>query len=938
MGQDEIVYPNASTIAGGSAGGVGAVGVPRITQSTDRTFGGGFFITISAPHTDSKSLVDFQDLNGDRYPDIVSSNGVVQFTTPTGVLEHSARSVAGVQPSHSVGSGTTINSGGILGLVSAVGSAGSGGGGAQTKSPNGGKFGVSISAPSQSPDFSFSGGHTSSEAMDVLMDMNGDGLPDQVNQSGGAISVRLNLGYGFSGAIPWGGGQINTSRSTNSSGGLGFSDGVRGFSGGASVSQGTSITGDMLLDLNGDGLPDRVHRDNSGIFVGFNTGEGFSSENFNWSPRNQLGTTRTLSETVSGGFSFQIVIGPLLPCPVCFIIINPSINAGLGNTGSRPELAIRDVDGDGYPDLVQSSSDNQLSVVLNATGRTNMLKHVSRPMGGTIDLEYERTGNTFVIPQSHWALNRVTVFDGVAGDTPSSAINEGADYQVTKIAYDGGRYDRDERTFLGFAKVTETRLDTRGKVHLTEARDAPAYTRRTRLFRNGSVYTKGLLVAECFEDVQGGASAGAVGCSVDGAWPAGGRPFTKTVNTYSLVDAFTGETAAEGPFNRTETIFPQLTHTERFFFEGNSGTIKSTATTFTYDALGNVATLLDEGEPNKPGEPNDDVFATFTYTSADSACNTTYIVGKPTSMVVKNGPNGALIRKREGDYSCTTGNLSQLRQYFAPTKPAQTDFVYDAFGNIQTVTGPENLNKQRFALTFAYDTDTHSHVTDIKDSFGYDSTAEYDLRFGKPSLQTDVNGNRMSNVYDAFGRLSSVRGPYEQDTPRPTLAFTYNPDAPVPWALTQHLERDADFNVKADTIDTILFTDGLKRVLETKKDAHVVDPRQGPTSSGTDVMIVSGRVALDHMGRTVRQFYPTTEEKAQNTAFNDQVDSEAPPTITDFDVLDREVRITIPDDSTTTMAYSIAGERFLTVTTDANGKVRRTFRDVRELIRRVEEE
>jgi len=55
------------------------------------------------------------------------------------------------------------------------------------------------------------------------------------------------------------------------------------------------------------------------------------------------------------------------------------------------------------------------------------------------------------------------------------------------------------------------------------------------------------------------------------------------------------------------------------------------------------------------------------------------------------------------------------------------------------------------------------------------------------------------------------------------LRLDYHPEAVVPYALTQHLDLDADGHTKdSGTIDTVLFTDGLKRVIQTKKDASVI--------------------------------------------------------------------------------------------------------------------
>jgi hypothetical protein len=137
---------------------------------------------------------------------------------------------------------------------------------------------------------------------------------------------------------------------------------------------------------------------------------------------------------------------------------------------------------------------------------------------------------------------------------------------------------------------------------------------------------------------------------------------------------------------------------------------------------------------------------------------------------------------------------------------------------------------------------------------------------------------------------------------------------------TQHLNLDAKGAVQSP-IETVLFIDGLKRVLQTKKSATV---------DGNTVLIDSGRVYFDVLGRTTDQYYPSTETAPDKPAlpggsdglFNTTKDSE-PPTHTDYDVLDRTVQTTLPD-TTTKMAYGIGigidgsgtRTRFTTLVTD----------------------
>ena len=117
--------------------------------------------------------------------------------------------------------------------------------------------------------------------------------------------------------------------------------------------------------------------------------------------------------TYGAGAYFSISIGPLcLPTVLCYILINPGGDGG--QTSARPEATLKDVDGDGLVDHVSSDGTDKLTVARNQTGKTDLLKRITRPLGATIDLDYERTGNTFDQPESRWVLSKTSVNDGVA--------------------------------------------------------------------------------------------------------------------------------------------------------------------------------------------------------------------------------------------------------------------------------------------------------------------------------------------------------------------------------------------------------------------------------------------------------------------------------------------------------------------------------------------
>ncbi|HEX6287738.1 MAG TPA: SpvB/TcaC N-terminal domain-containing protein [Herpetosiphonaceae bacterium] len=874
MGADAITVPTPELVAGARA-------VSRLSRTKQTAIGGGVsFLDGSISTGTSGSELDYLDLNGDRFPDIVA-NGRAQYTTPTGGLEPQNRALPGMSlPRGSSESARNIGIGGNPAhfKADARGEVNTSG---QT-APRGNTTG------SQMVQLGFGGslGDGKSEAETDLIDLNGDGLPDRVSRDGGTLLVALNLGYRFAAPEPWGAALLNDGRSEQASIGanLGYNDGIYGFGGGLSLSKNESETRQTLDDLNGDGLLDRVRLAGGSLRVALNTGNGFAPETV-WSGALPKGIATSQSVGLGGGLYFTIAV-PL--CLVaCYLIVNPG--ADYSQTMARQETMFRDVNGDGYTDHVFSTNDGTLTVARNRTDRTNLLKSIDRPLGATIDLEYERDGNTYDQPQSRWVLSKVAVHDGHAGD--------GVDTQLTTYRYEQGRYNRLEREFYGYAKVTEEQRDA--------GNGAAVYRRVIREFHTDSYYTKGLLTSERIED-------------------AAGRPFSETEHTYRLINVDTGDELVNAQ-STTATVFPQRIRTDERFYEGQLQPGKSTFTTYQYDALGNVTRFFDAGDTGA----QDDVTATIGYTN----CPETYVVGTPNAIVVMG--SGATMRQREATVDCATGDVAQVRKYLADGSAAVTDLAYFPNGNLRTVIEPANSHGQRYQLTYEYDSVVQTHVTSVTDSFGYRSGSTYNLTYGTTASTTDLNGNRTTYTYDVFGRTTSVTGPYEQDGDTATIRFAYHHDAAVPWVLTEHLDK---YRSATDTIDTVIFIDGLKRVLQTKKDSTI---HAGVDASPVDVMIVSGRQTFDFVGRVVEQFYPVTEPLGTPGTFNPTYDT-IQPTRTTYDVLDRTTRTVLPDNTATTMVYGFGSDRlgatqFVTTVTDANGIEKKTYQNVRELTTSVQE-
>lgn len=100
----------------------------------------------------------------------------------------------------------------------------------------------------------------------------------------------------------------------------------------------------------------------------------------------------------------------------------------------------------------------------------------------------------------------------------------------------------------------------------------------------------------------------------------------------------------------------------------------------------------------------------------------------------------------------------------------------------------------------------------------------------------------------------------------------------------------------------------------------------GATATDDKVVVTSGRVVYDAFDRAVAIYHPTVDRRAGVTVYSDTVDTE-PPTRTEYDVLDRHVKVTYPDSTITETAYSVSGHVQVVTVTDALGNVSKTHVD-----------
>ena len=841
---------------------------------------------------DNSIETDYMDLNGDRYPDIIGTDkvqysqqwgGIGPLTDFPSILSHgntshtwtkslsySASAVTqermacsiqqnGLFTMHCNGSGNDINVDGNIGRDSANGS---------------------------------------------WTDMNGDGLPDFVYPNG---SVRLNIGYRFVDDKQWDFDDVRRGVSGALSFGVDLNNSAEhlefppdavmnvyqgsikaGFGINASYNQTTH----MLMDINGDGLPDKLWRELNTLGniiedgenpiltkVRYNLGSGMFSEEHTLDIgrfHSSASFNESLDLGLTYGFTawgFKITVGAS-SCPY-------------SGSVSQDYVQLADINGDGLPDWVYSDNEDELTVRFNQSGKTNLLKSATNLTGASIELDYDLSPVSYNQPSRGWLMTRVTTDDPL---NPN-----GGQTSITEYSYDNPYYDRYERMSYGYEYVVTKQIDplTGNTLRYLEK----AYDNRTLMRRGKLTRIR----------------------TYDG----GHHLFVEKEMDCRMVDYNNHEMTGD---ERCPVIaYPWVEGTFTRYYEGGDPNtpLLVIREEMEYDRYHNVTCYTDHGDFD---DPTDGVKVNFNYYS--------------------NRPNN-LIGLREGYKVTRIGDTSTLREaYFeynshgrltkqtlgsGPNAPVY-EFEYDTtYGNLVKGTLPENLNHQRMSYSYTYDTTVHTYPVRTDNAYGEYSSAAYDYRFGKPLTVTDVSHSTMTYTYDFAGRLATVTSPMSSGSP--TLENRYHPvnyyhggctpqgysytPSPTghPYSVTLHYDDSGNLITR-----TAVLTDGFGRVLQTKK---------GLTANGTVAMQVSGRTFVDALGRAVRQHDPftSTDTSLSHLGTLDTSQSTTLMATTAYDVLDRVDSTVQPLGITTLSHHDISNRRFVTTTTDPNGNITKQYYD-----------
>nr|VFJ59838.1 MAG: RHS repeat-associated core domain-containing protein [Candidatus Kentron sp. DK] len=723
-----------------------------------------------------------------------------------------------------------------------------------------------------------------------LIDMNGDGLPDRVGHHNyktntHGLHVALNTGGGFGPFELW---------LPNGQGPHSY-DYVRG-------SNGSGVYSD-LIDMNGDGLPDRVGHHNyatntHGLHVALNTGSGFGSFQL-WLPNGQ------------GPHGDDYVQG--------------------GNGSVYSDLI--DMNGDGLPDRVghhnYKTNTHGLHVALN-TGSGFGPFELWLPNGqGPHGDDYVRGSNGSGVYSDLIDMNGDGLLDRVGHHNYATntgglhvSVNQTVLPYITAIT-DG----LDRESILTYHPLTDTSIHTKasGSIYpetdtvppwqvISQLQTTTPTAIQTTTYRYGglkaNLHGRGSLGFRWIEATDHTRNT-ITRTEYSQSFPHVGSP--ERVTTHLIDNGYGGNIL----LSETETQYGHVTgHADRVYSphvvqttERNYGLDRSLLTTVTtendlIDGFGNIgritSTTQGAGETHVKVSTND-------YVNDEQR----WILGRLTRASVTHiGPdNSQITRASEFAYDAQTGLLT-LEAIEHNTALAQTTrYQYDQHGNQIAVTLSAPGLPDRTTET-QYDALGRFPVR-VTNALGHSETREYDPACGKPISLTGPNGLTTRWEYDSLCRKTrEVRA----DGTETTWAYQWADDDATDDAPA--LARYGLAETASGASPVTVWYDALNR--EVRKD-----------TIGFDGRTIHQETEYNARGEIVRQSLPHFVGETAHWVLNT------------YDLLGRPDSVTRPAGALTGQSAAItqyAYSGFATTVTDAMGRQKTTIKNALGRVVRVEEE
>lgn len=305
---------------------------------------------------------------------------------------------------------------------------------------------------------------------------------------------------------------------------------------------------------------------------------------------------------------------------------------------------------------------------------------------------------------------------------------------------------------------------------------------------------------------------------------------------------------------------------------------KRTYTSRRFDAYGEIIWETDHGDYDADGD-EDTTLTTFVPNTA------AYIVDKPARQRVVAGVDEAGERLLETRWAYDGADDWQV----APSAGLETtqarwasqtdDFVethmeYDDWGNVTA-----QIDEVGARTTHTFDDTHHLFEVSTTNALGQATHTEWDTVCGAPAATVGLNGERTTLTYDPLCRMTEKR--------EPSGRIERHAWVDLGDASAQHERIEVRAGDDGEPEWRLRYFDGLGRTWRAVQ--------RGPDAETGDIYTDTTYDARGNTAATTRPYYWAADAPAPATY----------ATVTDYDALDRPIRVTFPDGAFTTKRHHL---------------------------------
>ena len=477
-------------------------------------------------------------------------------------------------------------------------------------------------------------------------------------------------------------------------------------------------------------------------------------------------------------------------------------------------VQMQDMNGDGLLDRVFSDrwfyhqSGNTFKgfwVQTNLGPFPDIMTNVDNGMGGHTAIAYR--------PSTVWD-NRQDPTDANSGKllpfpvqtvtaiTDFDGINAG---RTTSYLYEGGFYDGTRREFSGFAKVTVT---------------DPSNRKEVMYFHQGGGRNYASFGSDIGEYADSGSFAKKGMAYRMESYGNDGLQYSMSISKVDQVDLGGGR------------WFPYVAKTIDYGYPGG-GTAKTTATEYTYDSTtGNLTKSAFYGEV---GSVSLSTFTTTDIVPADTRyqqisyatiSGNDKIKDHPSTIRLTSDSAGStVLQEAKYTYNANSGTTATEEHRICSGQYSVKSYTYDSGYGIQNMVTDATGVQTTTAYESTYHTypqTTRKRITANTDSAGdHITSTTYDVRSGLLTASTDPMGVQIQNTFDKFFRLTETKKTPVGGSQFWVNRVTYNLGGVSSFVSANYLRIRVNDGIDTDNgIDSWTYVDGFGRTIETRTEAE----------------------------------------------------------------------------------------------------------------------